>query len=126
MNVKLKPFLLAATASVFATAAHAQFTDGVIKIGVLNDQSGVYADLSGQGSVWAAKKAVEDYCKENKCAAKVEVIFADHQNKPDIGSNIARQWYDVEGVDVIVDVPTSSVALAVNNITKEKNKVHLN
>ena len=124
--MKLKPFLLAATASVFATAAHAEFTGGVIKIGVLNDQSGVYADLSGQGSVWAAKKAVEDYCKENKCAAKVEVIFADHQNKPDIGSNIARQWYDVEGVDVIVDVPTSSVALAVNNITKEKNKVHLN
>ncbi|MGB7215417.1 MAG: ABC transporter substrate-binding protein, partial [Gammaproteobacteria bacterium] len=124
--MKLKPFLLAASASVFATAAHAEFTGGVIKIGVLNDQSGVYADLSGQGSVWAAKKAVEDYCKENKCAAKVEVIFADHQNKPDIGSNIARQWYDVEGVDVIVDVPTSSVALAVNNITKEKNKVHLN
>jgi branched-chain amino acid transport system substrate-binding protein len=124
--VKLKPFLLAASASVLATAAHAEFTGGVIKIGVLNDQSGVYADLSGQGSVWAAKKAVEDYCKENQCPAKIEVIFADHQNKPDIGSNIARQWYDVDGVDVIVDVPTSSVALAVNNITKEKNKVHLN
>ena len=96
--MKLKPFLLAATASVFATAAHAEFTGGVIKIGVLNDQSGVYADLSGQGSVWAAKKAVEDYCKENKCAAKVEVIFADHQNKPILApislasGTTSREW----------------------------------
>jgi branched-chain amino acid transport system substrate-binding protein len=75
--------------------------------------------------VWAAKKAVEDYCKANKCDAKVEVVFADHQNKPDIGSNIARQWYDVDKVDAIADVPTSSVALAINTITKEKNKVFL-
>lgn len=118
--------MLAAVASVLATAAHAQYTDGVIKIGVMNDQSGLYADVSGQGSVWAAKKAVEDYCKASKCHDKIEVVFADHQNKPDIGSNIARQWYDVDQVDVIVDVPTSSVALAVHNITKEKNKVFLN
>ena len=113
-----------ATALLCGTA-HAQMSDGVIKIGVLNDQSGLYADLAGPGSVWAAKKAVEDFCKTAKCD-KVEVVFADHQNKPDVGSNIARQWYDVDKVDVIVDVPTSSVALAVNQITKEKNKVFLN
>ena len=106
--------------------ALADYTDGVIKIGVLNDQSGLYSDITGQGSVWAARKAVEDYCKANTCDTKIEVVFADHQNKPDIGSNIARQWYDVDKVDVIVDVPTSSVALAVNTITKEKNKVFLN
>jgi len=106
-------------------AAHAQFSDGVIKIGVMNDQSGTYADLSGQGSVWAARKAVEDFCKASPCHDKIEVVFADHQNKPDVGSNIVRQWYDVDKVDVVVDVPTSSVALAVNNIAKEKNKVFL-
>ena len=123
--MKLKGFILAAAASALATAAHAQYTDGVIKIGVMNDQSGLYADLSGQGSVWAARKAIEDYCKANKCHDKIEVVFADHQNKPDIGSNIVRQWYDVDNVDVVVDVPTSSVALAVNNLTKEKNRVFL-
>jgi branched-chain amino acid transport system substrate-binding protein len=124
--MNLKTWLLAATALGFAGAAHAQtFTDGVIKIGVLNDQSGLYADLSGQGSVWAARKAVEDFGAAAK-GMKVEVVFADHQNKPDIGSNIARQWFDRDGVDVIVDVPTSSVALAVNQIAREKNKVFLN
>jgi branched-chain amino acid transport system substrate-binding protein len=106
-------------------ATHAQYSDGVIKIGVMNDQSGTYADLSGQGSVWAARKAIEDFCKTSACHNKIEVLFADHQNKPDVGSNIVRQWYDVDKVDVVVDVPTSSVALAVNNITKEKNKVFL-
>jgi branched-chain amino acid transport system substrate-binding protein len=108
-----------------AGTAQAQYSDGVIKIGVMNDQSGLYADLTGQGSVWAAKKAIEDFCRSTKCHDKIEVVFADHQNKPDIGSNIVRQWYDVDKVDVVVDVPTSSVALAVNNITKEKNKVFL-
>jgi len=103
----------------------AEYTDGTIKIGVLNDQSGTYSDLSGQGSVWAARKAIEDFCKTTKCHDKIEVVFADHQNKPDVGSNVVRQWYDVDKVDVVVDVPTSSVALAVNNITKEKNKVFL-
>ena len=117
--------LLAAVALCAATGtAHAQMSDGVIKIGVMNDQSGLYADLTGQGSVWATRKAIEDFCKTTKCD-KIEVVFADHQNKPDIGSNVVRQWYDVDKVDVVVDVPTSSVALAVNNITKEKNKVFL-
>jgi branched-chain amino acid transport system substrate-binding protein len=124
--MRLKTWLLAATALGLAGSAHAQtVTDGVIKIGVLNDQSGLYADLSGQGSVWAARKAVEDFGAAAK-GMKVEVIFADHQNKPDIGSNVARQWFDRDGVDVIVDVPTSSVALAVNQIAREKNKVFLN
>ena len=91
----------------------------------MNDQSGLYSDLSGQGSVWAARKAIEDFCKANACHDKIEVVFADHQNKPDIGSNVVRQWYDVDKVDVVVDVPTSSVALAVNTITKDKNKVFL-
>jgi branched-chain amino acid transport system substrate-binding protein len=108
-----------------AGTAQAQYSDGVIKIGVMNDQSGLYADLTGQGSVWATKKAIEDFCKSIKCHDKIEVVFADHQNKPDVGSNIVRQWYDADKVDVVVDVPTSSVALAVNNITKEKNKVFL-
>jgi branched-chain amino acid transport system substrate-binding protein len=118
-------FLLSAAALCAATgAADAQISDGVIKIGVMNDMSGLYSDIAGQGSVWAAKKAVEDYCKATKCE-KIEIISADHLNKPDVGSNIVRQWYDVDKVDVVVDVPTSSVALAVANITKEKNKVFL-
>ncbi|MGZ6123932.1 MAG: ABC transporter substrate-binding protein [Myxococcales bacterium] len=104
-------------------SARAEITGKVIKIGVLNDQSGLYADLSGQSSVTAAKMAVEDFGPIP--GAKVEVVFADHQNKPDVGSNIARQWYDVDGVDVIVDVPTSSVALAISQLTKDKNKVFI-
>src|ERR1700761_8499640 len=104
--------------------AHAQYTDGVIKIGVLNDMSGLYSDLSGQGSVVAAKMAVEDFGAAAK-GMKVEIVSADHQNKPDVGSNIARTWFDRDNVDVIVDVPTSSVALAVNEIAREKNKVFL-
>src|SRR5262249_32579373 len=93
---------------VFATAARASFTEKVIKIGVLNDQSGPYADPTGQGSVIAAKMAVEDFGGKVE-GTPIEVIFADHQNKPDIGSNVSRQWYDVDHVDAIVDVPTSSV-----------------
>jgi branched-chain amino acid transport system substrate-binding protein len=125
MRRSLKAWAAAAALCTGAGAALAEYTDGTIKIGVMNDQSGLYSDLSGQGSVWAARKAIEDYCKANTCHDKIEVVFADHQNKPDIGSNIVRQWYDVDKVDAVVDVPTSSVALAVNNITKDKNKVFL-
>jgi branched-chain amino acid transport system substrate-binding protein len=109
---------------LMAGPANAEYRGGPIKIGVLNDQSGLYADIAGTGSVWAAKKAVEDFGAAAK-GMKVEIISADHLNKPDVGSNIARQWYDVEKVDAIADVPTSSVALAVNEITREKNKVFL-
>jgi len=110
--------------AAFALAARADYTDQVVKIGVINDQSGPYADPTGQGSVIAAKLAVEDFGGKVN-GTPIEVVFADHQNKPDIGSSIARKWFDIEHVDVIVDVPTTSVALAVNQIAKEKNKVFL-
>jgi branched-chain amino acid transport system substrate-binding protein len=96
-----------------------------VKIGVLNDRSGIYSDLSGEGSVVAARMAVEDFDAASK-GINVEIVSADHQNKPDIASNVARQWFDADGVDIIVDVPTSSAALAVNEIAREKNKIFLN
>jgi len=102
------------------TAADAQTK--TVKIGVLNDQSSLYADTGGPGSTLAAQMAVEDSGLVPK-GWKIDVIVADHQNKPDVGSGIARQWYDVDKVDVILDVPNSGVALAVNQVTKEKNKV---
>lgn len=105
--------------------AQAQLSDGVIKIGVLNDMSGLYADVAGPGSVVAARMAVEDFGAAAK-GMKVEIVSADHQNKPDVGSTVARTWYDTEKVDTIVDVPTSSVALAISALTKEKGKVFLN
>jgi len=104
--------------------AQAQYTDGVVRIGVLSDMSSVYADLTGSGSVAATKLAVQDFDPDSH-GMKVEIISADHQNKPDIGSNITRQWFDVDGVDVVVDVPTSSVAFAVSDLAREKNKVFL-
>lgn len=117
--------LLAATALGALTAGPALAQQLSVKIGVMNDRSGLYADLTGEGSAVAARLAVEDFKAAEK-GIKVEIISADHQNKPDVGSNIARQWYDQDGVDVIADVPTSSVALAINQITKDKNKVFLN
>jgi branched-chain amino acid transport system substrate-binding protein len=114
-----------AVAALATGPAAAEMSDGVIRIGVLNDQSSLYADISGQRSVSAAQLAVEE-AGGSIGGAKIEVIFADHQNKADVGSNIARRWYDVDGVDVIVDVPNSAVALAVNEVTREKNKVFLN
>ena len=105
-------------------SAAAQMTDNVVKIGVLNDQSGLYADLGGQGSVDAAKMAVEDFGGKVN-GVPIEVVGADHQNKPDIGSGIATKWYDVDKVDVIVDVPNSGVALAVAKLTADKNKVFI-
>jgi len=110
-----------AAAALFGAAAQAQTS---VKIGVLTDMSSLYADDTGPGSVAAAKMAVDDF---NPAAhgLKVEIVSADHQNKPDIGSNIARQWFDVDHVDVIVDVPNSGVALAVSDVTREKNKVFL-
>jgi branched-chain amino acid transport system substrate-binding protein len=118
---KISQALALAVALGTAGAAHAQTT---VKIGVLTDMSSLYADLSGQGSALAARMAVEDFGAEKK-GLKVEILSADHQNKPDIGSTVARQWLDVEKVDVIVDVPNSAVALAVNGIVKEKNKTLL-
>jgi branched-chain amino acid transport system substrate-binding protein len=125
MKRTLLSTLVAAAFGIAAAGAQAQITDGVIKIGVMNDMSGLYADIAGPGSVTAAKMAVEDFGAAKK-GMKVEIVSADHQNKPDVGSTVARTWYDVDKVDVIVDVPTSSVGLAVNQITKDKNKVFLN
>jgi len=112
-------------ALLVSASALAQTMDKNVKIGVLNDQSSLYADITGAGSKLAAEMAVEDSGLSGK-GWKIEVIAADHQNKPDVGTNIARQWLDVEKVDAIADVPTSSVALAVNNVVKEKNRVFLN
>jgi branched-chain amino acid transport system substrate-binding protein len=123
-DMKRTGFLLASfAASLMATSALAQ--DVTVKIGVLNDRSGVYADLSGEGSVTAARMAAEDFGAEAK-GIKVEIVSADHQNKPDVASTITRQWIDQDGVNAIVDVPTSSAALAVNEITKEANAVFIN
>src|ERR671939_615023 len=123
MPMKLRSLLLAtALVGLAAGAAQAQTS---VKLGVLNDRSGLYADISGEGSAIAARMAVEDFKAADK-GIKVEIVSADHQNKPDVGSNIARQWYDQDGVDMLTDVPTSSVALAVNQVTREKNKVFIN
>ena len=103
-------------------AAHAQIS---VKLGVLNDRSGVYSDLTGEGSVVAARMAVEDFKAAEK-GITVDIVAADHQNRPDIGASITRQWYDQDGVDAILDVPTSSVALAVNTITRERNRIFIN
>jgi len=125
MKMKLST-LVASMALAFAgTTAQAQISGGVVKIGVMNDMSGVYADIGGPGSVEAAKLAVEDFQKTSKAGLKIEIVSADHQNKPDVGSTVARQWYDTDGVDAIADVPTSSVALAVSQITRDKGKAFL-
>src|SRR5215831_10327654 len=117
--------LLTAALTLAAAGGAAAAEDKVVKIGVLSDQSGLYADLAGPGSTLAAQMAVEDSGLTGK-GWKIDVISGDHQNKPDIGTSIARQWFDVDKVDVIVDVPNSGVALAVNNVVKEKNGVYIN
>ncbi|MGR3510583.1 MAG: ABC transporter substrate-binding protein [Sulfitobacter sp.] len=121
----IRKLAISSAALAAMTGAPAMAQDIAVKLGVLNDRSGIYADLSGEGSVVAARMAVEDF-KASEKGMKVEIISADHQNKPDIGSNITRQWFDVDGVNAILDVPTSSVALAVADIAAEKNGVLLN
>jgi branched-chain amino acid transport system substrate-binding protein len=119
--MKLAWNLALAIGALLATAAHAQTMN--VKIGVMSDMSGLYADLGGPGSVTAAKLAIEDF---NPAAhgMNVEMVTGDMLNKPDVGANLARQWYD-SGVDVIIDVPNSGVALAVNEVAREKNKAFL-
>ncbi len=124
MRKKISALLLG-TALTLAAANPVFAQDKTVKIGALSDQSGLYADLGGPGSTLAAQMAVEDSGLAAK-GWKIDVISGDHQNKPDIGTSIARQWFDVEKVDVIVDVPNSGVALAVNNVVKEKNGVYIN
>ena len=120
--MRLIASLAFAFAALFGAAAQAE--DISVKIGVLTDFSGLYTDDTGLGSLAAAKMAVQDFDPAAH-GMKVEIVSADHQNKPDLGSSIARQWFDVDHVDAIVDVPTSSVALAVNEVVREKNKVFL-
>jgi branched-chain amino acid transport system substrate-binding protein len=121
-KMALSAFLIALSLTVAPTLSRA--AGDVIKIGVLNDESGVFADSTGHGSVVSAEMAVKDF--GGKAAGKkVEVIFADHQNKPDVGASIARRWFDREGVDAIADLGNSAVALAVNQIAHQKNKVVL-
>jgi branched-chain amino acid transport system substrate-binding protein len=117
--------LLLTTALTFVVASVAAADDKVVKIGALSDQYGLYSDLGGPGSTLAAQMAVEDSGLTGK-GWKIDIISGDHQNKPDIGTSIARQWFDVDKVDIIVDVPNSGVALAVNNVVKEKNGVYIN
>ncbi|MGY8705524.1 ABC transporter substrate-binding protein [Bradyrhizobium sp. 18BD] len=124
MKKSIASFLLGAALAV-TTAGVAFAQDKTVKIGALSDQSGLYADLGGPGSTLAAQMAVEDSGLAAK-GWKIDIISGDHQNKPDIGTAIARQWFDVDKVDVIVDVPNSGVALAVNNVIKEKNGVYIN
>jgi len=125
MKNKIIASLLLGTAISIASASIAVAQDKTVKIGALSDQSGLYADLGGPGSTLAAQMAIEDSGLTAK-GWKIDVISGDHQNKPDIGTAIARQWFDVDKVDVIVDVPNSGVALAVNNVIKEKNGVYIN
>ncbi|MBR0728072.1 branched-chain amino acid transport system substrate-binding protein [Bradyrhizobium japonicum] len=125
MKTKSIASFLLGTALAVTTAGVAFAQDKTVKIGALSDQSGLYADLGGPGSTLAAQMAVEDSGLAAK-GWKIDIISGDHQNKPDIGTAIARQWFDVDKVDVIVDVPNSGVALAVNNVIKEKNGVYIN
>lgn len=116
--------LFATVAIMFSLPAAAEISGGAVKIGVLNDQSGPYVDLAGSGSVLAAKMAAEDFGGK-VLGATVEILSADHQNKPDVGSSIVRRWFDADGVDAVADVPTSSVALAVQELVRSSNKVFL-
>jgi branched-chain amino acid transport system substrate-binding protein len=113
-----------ALALTSAAASAQQVSDNVVKIGILNDQSGVYADFGGKWSVEAARMAVEDFGGK-VLNLPIEIINADHQNKPDVASSLARQWYDVEKVDAIMELTTSSVALAVQGLSKEKKKINI-
>jgi branched-chain amino acid transport system substrate-binding protein len=125
MKTKSIASFLLGTALTLAAVNGASADDKVIKIGSLSDQSGLYADLGGPGSTLAAQMAIEDSGLTGK-GWKIDLISADHLNKPDVGVNIARQWFDIDKVDAIVDVPNSGVALAVNNIVREKNGVFIN
>lgn len=122
--MKLSAIAAATLTAAVAVPASAEISDGKVKIGILNDQSGVYADFGGKWSFEAAKMAAEDFGGK-VLDAPIEIVTADHQNKPDIASNIARQWYDREQVDSIMELTTSSVALAVQGISKSKKKINL-
>ena len=128
MNNSKKNHIALAVAAAFGLAgglAQAQVSDNVVRIGVLTDMSGAYSDLAGGGSVLATQMAVDDFKAKNKVPFAIEVVSADHQNKGDISSNKAREWFDREKVDVVTDLVTTSTALAVMKVAKEKNKIAL-
>jgi branched-chain amino acid transport system substrate-binding protein len=120
----MKTVFLSVAAGICSLAMVAPASAQGVKIGILNDQSGVYADYGGKSSIEAARMAVEEFGGE-VLGHKIEIVTADHQNKPDLASNIARRWYDTEGVDMITELTTSSVALAVQEVTKEKKKIDI-
>ncbi|WP_099865457.1 ABC transporter substrate-binding protein [Pararhizobium haloflavum] len=122
----VRQFAFATSALAVLAAVPALAQDAIdVKIGVLNDRSGIYSDISGEGSVIAARMAVEDFGAEEK-GLNVEILSADHQNKPDVASTVTQQWIDEEGVNAIADVPTSSAALAINEIIRNEDAVFLN
>ncbi|HET6234131.1 MAG TPA: ABC transporter substrate-binding protein [Acetobacteraceae bacterium] len=125
MRLTRRSLLGAASAAAAIPSLPARAQTPTLRIGVLNDQSGTYRDDGGPTGVACARQAIEDFGVAGK-GWNVDLVFADHQNKPDVGASIARQWFDQGGVDAIVDVPTSSVGLAVNTVCREKNKVMLN
>jgi branched-chain amino acid transport system substrate-binding protein len=114
-----------AAGQVYAQKGAVKLSGDMVKIGVLTDMSGVYSDLGGQGSVTAAQMAIDDFKAQAKPSWKVELVYADHQNKADVGSNKAREWYDTQGVDMITDALNSAVALAVSKVTLEKKRILL-
>ena len=124
--MKIKHIAQAAALSFVLTgAAHAQVSDGVVKIGVLTDLSGVYSDVAGSGAVLATKMAIDDFIAAEKPNFKIEMVSADHQNKGDIAANKAREWFEKDKVDTATELVTTSVALAVMKIAKDKNKIAL-
>jgi len=126
MTTTLRTLCAAMTATLLHIhVAHAAMSDNVIRIGVLNDRSGAYADLGGEGSVVAAKMAAEEF-GNSIGGAPVEIVSADHQNKPDIGLGIVRRWFDTEKVDAVADISNSGVGFAVTALAKERNKIVLN
>jgi branched-chain amino acid transport system substrate-binding protein len=133
MNTTLRTAVSAALVAMGVAAAgpasaqaQPKLSGNAIRIGVLTDMSGLYSDISGQGSVTAAQMAVDDFIAANKPAYKIDVISADHQNKPDVGSGKAREWYDTQGVDLIADIVNSGVGLAAAKVAGEKKKLMMN
>ena len=123
--MKLKKFALAAATTAALASAHAQISDNVVRIGVLTDLSGVYSDVSGKGTVVATQMAIDDFIARDRPAFRIEMVSADHQNKGDIAANKAREWFERDRVDVASELVTTSVALAVQKIAKEKNRIAL-
>ena len=122
---RARTVIAAAALALMSSLAQAEFSDNVVKIGVLTDMSGAYSDLAGPGAVLAANMAVEDFIAKEKPAFKIEIVSADHQDKGDIAANKAREWFDRDKVDVVTELVNSSTALAVIKVAKEKNRIAL-